>query len=98
MHAFFELGGDDPIAPDVCGGCVGLLARVNVEESGRVAGLDYFAGEDGVGEACPAAVSLNVLGYTGCIEEDNVTTGTVERLRDAMHLYSGEVTSISSGS
>lgn len=89
MHAFFELGGDDPIAPDVRGGCVWLLARVDIEKSSRVAGLDYFACKDGIGQARMAAIPLHVLGNTRRIEKDGVTTGTVERLRDSMHLHEG---------
>lgn len=87
MHAFLELRRDDPITPDVCGGCVWLLARVNVKEGGGVARLDYFACKDGVGQARMAAISLHVLGNTGCIEKNGVTTGAVERLRNAMHLH-----------
>lgn len=87
MHALFELGGDDPIAPDVRGGCVWLLARINVKKGSGVTRLDYFACKDGVGQARMAAISLHMLGNTGCIEKNGVTTGAVERLRNAMHLH-----------
>lgn len=86
VQASFELGRDDPLAPDMRSSCVGFLARVNIEQGGGVTGLDNFAGKDCIGEARATAVSLNVLGNTGCVVEDGVTTRAVERLRDAMHL------------
>lgn len=86
VHTSFELGWDYSITPDVRSSCVGLLAWVNVQQGCRVAGLDNFAGKDGIGETRVAAVSLNMLGNTGCVEKDGIATRAVERLRDTMHL------------
>lgn len=70
----------------MCSSCVGLLSWVNIEQGGGIAGLDNFAGKDGVGEARVTAVSLNMLGNTRCVKKDSITSRAVERLRDAMHL------------
>lgn len=70
----------------MCSSCVGFLARVNIEQGGGIAGLDNFAGKDGVGKAHVAAVSLNMLGNTGCVKKNGITGRTVKRLRDAVHL------------
>lgn len=88
LQALFKLRRDDPIAPDMGGSRVWLLAWVNIEKSSRVAGLDDFTCEDRVGQTGFAAVSFDVLGYAGCIIEDRTATGAMKGLGDAVHLYS----------